>query len=720
MIDVHGAKSRAGCLPAVMTASLSAAVALKMLLVALLQCTAAAATAVDPCIPKPCARGSCKTAHARYSLAPFVCACPVGYSGVYCEIQSLVAPCFSSNMVLQSGNAKTSIYGAANATVAHDTITVTVAPTSAVVGSPFTATADSHGAWYVVLGSMKPSSAPMTLSIVSKSGAHQTLSSVLRGDVFVCSGQSNMALPVSSGYLPLTAAAVEAKAKAYPHLRLLNNGHFWPPTPSHPGSTALGKQKGDAPGWQLPSFGNGSLMSQGTVANFSATCYFMGTTIADYYQAQKPIGLISTDAGGTSIHRWVSPAAAAKCSQVTPTSAHSMGPDIGTLFEPMVLPLAKMAISGITWFQGEANECPHAYPVKQAGPCGGKYYACQLRAMIEDWRLHFVNAAPNVPFLVNELGALQDPEWPVLRQAMHQAVDGLPKAAVIANSDMGDNNGRIFNGLPSGAMHSRRKVNLGRRNGLAMLSFLLGVDASAELTRFAPKTASAFGPVLESATILKTPPNAQQAEEGEEVGNSYEVTLTFTAETATSLHFVGSACCTICCGSRNGSAIKLRVENASAPSGYSWQRTESPSVVSGTRTVTARFYPMPPDATVATDQVQFMYEGEPECALYNGVGGPDNGTAIAATAFHVSLQEGRGGTPALVPAQPCATMLKNGSCWFAPEPCSRFTVFGANGTHLDTQCAQHAARCCWDPHTNKGQCSDIGSPGCKSSRLVAS
>ena len=210
------------------------------------------------------------------------------------------------------------------------------------------------------------------------------------------------------------------------------NGHFWPPTPSHPGGTALGLQTGDAPGWQLPSFGNGSSASQGTVANFSAACWFMGTTLSDYYtsgasdrhaqgnaqgddakdddahgdahaagQGVTPIGLISTNAGGTSIHRWVSQRAAAQCSQVTPTSTHSMGSDIGTLFNPMVLPLARMAVSGFTWYQGEANECPKVCvttpcSVPMIGPCGGTYYACQLKALILDWRLTFVNSDPQV------------------------------------------------------------------------------------------------------------------------------------------------------------------------------------------------------------------------------------------------------------------------------------------------------------------------------------
>jgi hypothetical protein len=129
-----------------------------------------------------------------------------------CEIPALVAPCFSSNMVLQANNSKTSIYGAANATTAGDTISVSVSSGGgiATATSTFTATAAADGSWEVSLGAMGASSEPITLIALSKSsGTKQTLTNVLIGDVYVCSGQSNMALSVNSGYLPLTLDIVE-------------------------------------------------------------------------------------------------------------------------------------------------------------------------------------------------------------------------------------------------------------------------------------------------------------------------------------------------------------------------------------------------------------------------------------------------------------------------------------------------------------------------------
>ena len=245
-----------------------------------------------------------------------------------------------------------------------------------------------------------------------------------------------------------------------------------------------------------------------------------------------------------------------------------------------------MAVSGFTWYQGEANECPNNLPLRYGTPCGGEYYACQLRALITSWRSHFVNTPVDAPFLVNELGGIQDPQWAVMRQSFHQATQGLPNTAVIANSDMADTSGRVDKGLPSGAMHSKRKVNLGFRNGVAMLKLLGGSVEALGL-------ASASGPVLQSAAIEKQSSSSSSSSRSTNTststgttaisGNaavdiSYKVTMTFDAQTADNLHFAGAACCIICCQSQNGSAVQLRVENSSDPTGYTWHRSEVPVV----------------------------------------------------------------------------------------------------------------------------------------------
>jgi hypothetical protein len=113
----------------------------------------------------------------------------------------------------------------------------------------------------------------------------------------------------------------------------------------------------------------------------------------------------------------------------------------------------------------------------------------------------------------------------------------------------------VKNGLPQGAMHSGRKVNLGRRNGLAML----GLQRKPLSPAFGAPGYN--GPVAESATVTKS---TNFSSDG-----SYNVTIAF--ESATNLHFAGAACCIICCKAKNGSAIQVQVANASDRTGFTWQ-----------------------------------------------------------------------------------------------------------------------------------------------------
>jgi len=250
---------------------------------------------------------------------------------------------------------------------------------------------------------------------------------------------------------------------------------------------------------------------------------------------------------------------------------------------------------------------------------------------------------------------------------------------------------------PQGAMHSKRKVNLGHRNGIAMLEL-----RGQSLEEFG--LASSSGPVLKSATIEKqgvalartnTSTNSSSSSSSSSTGvasissgASYKITLEF--DNADNLHFAGAACCTTCCKTMNGSAVQLRIANASDPTGYTWKRSNVPTV-SGPSTVTAVFTASDSAVEVSTTLLRFLYEGEPECVLYNGDGGPDNKTAVAASPFYVSL--GEAGSPTLVPATPCTSMLQNGSCAFEPEPCTGFS---------NVTCPSN--RCCWSPTINGGQC----------------
>ena len=422
-----------------------------------------------------------------------------------------------------------------------------------------------------------------------------------------------MALGVAGAYLPFSSAAeVEAWAPTYPNVRLLNNGHFWPWYTSRPGGTPVGDEAGNPRGFRLPTAGNGSWHSYGTIANFSASCWFMGADLSDALGGQVPIGLIDNSAGGTSIHYWASPDAVAKCNQVTPSS-NVTADGVGVLFDSMVAPLVGVALSGVAWFQGESNNCGYHAP---GAPCGGAYYACQLRAMIEDWRAKL--AQPALPFAVIELCALENDQWPNLRAAQQMATAGLANTVTIPNHDLGDN----------GDMHSRRKAALARRQALWMLHAALGND-----------TQPWSGPALQGAEVAA-------------VGaDGVAVTLTFTSA---GLHLNATAQCAAgapppgggCCGA-GGSPVFLRVANSSAAdgSGWTWTRTAPPTVDAGAGTLRAT---LANASEVDLARVRFSYEPYPACALYSGAGGPDG--ALVAEPFDVLLDAAGRATPVPVPA----------------------------------------------------------------------
>jgi len=553
----------------------------------------------------------------------------MGYDGLYCEIPALISVVFSSHMVLQRAPKQAVIFGAANSTVPYDHLVIALSEGD---GGTWGVTADANGSWSLTLPPRQATTVGATLSARSNStGRVVTLTDVVFGDVYMCAGQSNMALSVQGAFLPYASASeVEALAPQYQNIRLLNNGNFWPWYASKPGSTPMGTEAGNPPGFRLLTSGNGTWHSPGTIANFSASCFFFGTALSNSLGGDVPIGLIDNSAGGTSIVFWSSPDAIAMCNQTTPSSSGAGNGNAGVLFDAMILPLSPMALSGIVYFQGESNACGYTAPGE---PCGGEYYACQLRAMIRDWRSKLRDAT--LPFLVTELCALTQPQWPNLRAAQREAVSGLVRAGTLPNHDLGWEDD----------MHSRRKARLGWRQHLWMLGMVYGDR------RRGGTTLVVSGPALQSATIAPSNPTG--------VGG-VKITVVFTPNTSTGLHFNGTGDCDYaqpkgfdCCGETQ-SPLAVRVANASAAdgTGWTWVRTGFPVVVDSVSGVI--YATLANTSAVDLSRLRLSHEGYPTCAFYNGEGGPE-GSAMVAEPWDVVLDAQGHPTPVPVPTciYPC-------------------------------------------------------------------
>src|SRR5437764_2558245 len=187
-------------------------------------------------------------------------------------------PLFSDHVVLQRG-VKVPVWGWANPGVK---VTVMFA------GQTKTALAQPDGKWMVQLDRLSVSTQPRTLTVKSTAGGESvTVHDVLVGDVWLCSGQSNMEMGIAA--CNATNDIAEAN---FPQIRLLTVPRLIATTP---------KQTVECR-W-LPC--SPETVTKGLWGGFSAAGYFFGREL--YRQLNIPIGLIHSSWGGTVAEAWTSP-----------------------------------------------------------------------------------------------------------------------------------------------------------------------------------------------------------------------------------------------------------------------------------------------------------------------------------------------------------------------------------------------------------------------------
>lgn len=150
-------------------------------------------------------------------------------------------------------------------------------------GQTASTTADANGHWQVVIPAMK-AGGPYTLSAKSSSGESQTLTDIMVGDVYLCSGQSNMELPLRLA----TNYDSELRGAFKPKLRLFHVQRFSSPIPR--------ETFGADASW--------TVTTPDTAKEFSATCYYFGVNVQP--TAGVSIGLIEDAWGGSAIQAWIS------------------------------------------------------------------------------------------------------------------------------------------------------------------------------------------------------------------------------------------------------------------------------------------------------------------------------------------------------------------------------------------------------------------------------
>jgi sialate O-acetylesterase len=184
----------------------------------------------------------------------------------------VLAPVFTDHAVLQRGQ-PIRVWGAARP---GEVVELSLGEVKT------SATTDAEGRWATTFPAREPGAA-LTLT-AQAGGERQTIADLLVGDVWLCSGQSNMEYPLRRSL----AGEAEAANSADPNIRLLQTGRTSLPTPT----TALPKEAA----WRAAT--------PETANNFSAACFFMGREIKKATGA--PIGLIDATWGGSVIQDWIS------------------------------------------------------------------------------------------------------------------------------------------------------------------------------------------------------------------------------------------------------------------------------------------------------------------------------------------------------------------------------------------------------------------------------
>jgi sialate O-acetylesterase len=301
----------------------------------------------------------------------------------------------------------------------------------------YAATATATGNWNVLLD---PTAAggPYTIQVTGSGGNTSTLEDVLFGDVYVCSGQSNMQFTVHSAF---NATEEIAAANNYPKIRLFSVGQ------GTSSATALTEFATISQRWSVAS---AATVGVGDWNAFSAVCWFFGRDLYDRYQV--PLGLFSDNWGGTIVQAWSSPEALKVCPATSSDETSVGGPnDPSNLWNAMIVPILPMTITGATWYQGEAN----------AGQ--PNYYACAFPEMIKDWRMKWGGeTSKTFPFYFVQLATWNNGDFnseAMTRLAQTYAVR-LPKVGLGTAMDAGDPSS------PFGDIHPRYKQVVGYRLSL--------------------------------------------------------------------------------------------------------------------------------------------------------------------------------------------------------------------------------------------------------------
>ncbi len=280
------------------------------------------------------------------------------------------------------------------------------------------ATANPKGEWSLRFPARKASLVPVVVTVSGKNTL--TLNDVLVGEVWLCSGQSNMALTVAE----CSHSEEEIAGANHPLIRTLTVGN---------GGAHVAEQDIN---------GTWKVCSPQTAADFSGTAYYFGRQLSA--ELNRPVGLIVAAAGGSPIEAWMPPEGYAVVPALPPP------PQPPDKYNAMTAPFTKLSLRGVLWYQGEANHTD------------GALYLQKTQVHVAGLRRAF--GQPELPYYYVMIAPFdyggEDPKiLPTFWEAQAAALS-IPHTGMVVTTDIGTPND----------IHARNKQDVGRRLALWALA----------------------------------------------------------------------------------------------------------------------------------------------------------------------------------------------------------------------------------------------------------
>lgn len=345
---------------------------------------------------------------------------------------------YTSHMVLPRDRPLT-LTGTANAA---DSVLLTI------YNKEYRTTTSKTGRWAITIDPL-PTGGPYTLSVETRD-RRISLTDILAGEVWLATGQSNMALTLQQCGVP--------RDVAQPQVRLLHYGARWATNDVVFSPSALDSINH----LQYFTEAQWTACDEATAPTFSAVGYYFARALADSLHC--PVGVITNAVGGSGTEAWVSrtlledemPAVLRDWTHndflqewVRTRALKNIGPDAGPyqrhpyepcyLYEAAIAPLAALPLSGVIWYQGESNA--------HNTDAHAKLFSMVVRSFREAWH------CPQLPFYYAQLSSLSRPEWPWFRDSQRRLLTLEPHLGMAVTSDLGD----------SLDVHPRRKAPVGER-----------------------------------------------------------------------------------------------------------------------------------------------------------------------------------------------------------------------------------------------------------------